>query len=84
MTDLGTLGGKSSVAYAISPSGLVVGSSFTRDGLSHAFLWQNGVMTDLGSLGGTSHAQAVNRAGWVVGGSETKSGNVHATLWKPI
>jgi probable HAF family extracellular repeat protein len=53
MTDLGTLGGKSSGANAISPLGLVVGSSFTRDNLSHAFFWQNGVMTDLGTLGGS-------------------------------
>jgi len=39
-------------------------------------------MTDLGTLGGISHARAVNRAGWVVGGSETKSGDLHATLWR--
>src|SRR5207244_10248449 len=44
----------------------------------HAFLWQNGVMTDLGTLPGStsSTATAINNSGQVVG----NSGN-HAFFW---
>ena len=47
MTDLGTLGGSSSLAVAINERAHVVGVSETSSGQSHAFLWQNAVMTDL-------------------------------------
>jgi probable HAF family extracellular repeat protein len=49
----------------------------------HAFLWQNGMMADLGTLGGrTSHAQGINADGDVVGWSETADEVTHAVLWK--
>jgi probable HAF family extracellular repeat protein len=84
--DLGTLGGPNSQAY-LGPSerGQVAGLAETstpdpnkRDfcffgtGLiCRAFLWLNGVMTDLGALGGNnSSAFAINNRGQVVGGAE--------------
>jgi len=46
MQDLATLGGQSSAAYALNEHGQVVGYSEV-DGVNHAFLYDNGVMTDL-------------------------------------
>src|SRR5260221_10439136 len=53
VTDLGVSAGfVSSGAEAINNSGEVVGSESSADNVTHAFLWQNGVMSDLGTLGG--------------------------------
>src|SRR5439155_18612513 len=50
--------------------------------VSHAFLWQAGVMTDLGTLGGlNSVAYGINHLGQVVGSAETAAGETHAFLW---
>ena len=51
--DLGTLGGIISAALAVNEASQVVGDAFTATGATHAFLWENGVMTDLGTLGGS-------------------------------
>ena len=55
-TDLGTLGGASSEAYAINNiytpgqnHGQIVGSSTTSSGVAHAFIYSGGTMTDLNS-----------------------------------
>ena len=48
LTDLGTLGGGSAYATDINDRGQVVGASLTAAGDEHPFLWQDGVMTDLG------------------------------------
>jgi len=72
---LGTLRGIND----INNNGQVVGES---DG--HAFLWQSGVLKDLGTLGGrSSSASNINNNGQVVGYSYT-SGNIyfHAFLWQ--
>ena len=51
---------------------MVVGWSATASGVPHAFRWQNGVMTDLGTLGGMhSSAEAINSDGVIVGWSDT-------------
>ncbi len=71
-TDIGTLGGDASKAYAINNKNWVVGQSevnpHSKD--KHAFIYKNGTMIDLGILPGHqeySYAVAINDSGIVVG-----------------
>lgn len=85
MTNLGTLGGNSSVAYDINDVRQVVGESKTSSGFSHAFLWQNNKMTDLGTLNGyeNSCAVSINKIGQIVGYSyNTNNTEQRAFLWE--
>src|SRR5262245_31733640 len=67
VTDLGTLpNGTSSAARSINNVGQVVGEA-VADGPLHAFLYSNGVMTDLGTPGLYSAAYGINDLGQVTG-----------------
>ena len=80
---MGGLGGGGSYASAINDRGQVVGEGKNASGAWHAFLWQNGTMTDLGTLGGKkSAATSINERGEIVGTSTTRSGQTHAFLWQ--
>ena len=50
MTDLGTLGGRSSTAFAINAQNTVVGASDAPDGSQHAVLWRHGRLIDFNEL----------------------------------
>jgi probable HAF family extracellular repeat protein len=52
VTDLGTLGGGYSEAFYMNNKGAIGGVASRADGSEHAFLWQDGTMKDLGTLGG--------------------------------
>src|SRR5437764_68642 len=65
-------------AQAINEPGQIVGTAPT----GHAALWDHGVITDLGTLGGSfSSPFALNDAGRVVGWSAIATGEYHAFLW---
>jgi probable HAF family extracellular repeat protein len=65
MVDLGSLGGNSTYALDVNDRGQIVGHTTTADGeSSHAFVWEDGHMTDLGE--GTA-AYRINDRGQILG-----------------
>ena len=69
------------IPVAINDPGQVIGVRGTPGHL-HAFLWQRGTMTDLGTLGGSwSFPTAISNRGQIVGYSLSRSGVQHAFLW---
>ena len=69
ITDLGTLGGNLSSALGLNNRGQIVGhSNIAGNSVVHAFLYEDGVMTDLGiSSDINSWAWAINDSGVVSG-----------------
>ena len=95
VVNLGNLGGNESTAFSVNNRGLVVGCATTATPgagfcvggpqQSRAFLWRDGKMTDLGTLGGSEAlAQLVNNDGEVAGWSMIDSPIPiqHLFLWK--
>ena len=90
-------GDSDGVAAQVNDKGQVVGASGTcgsfnpNTGLylveNHALLWENGIATDLGNLGGEgglagNHACALNNQGQVVGHSDLPNdASFHGFLW---
>ena len=74
--------GPNTVANDLNNAGQVVGHSGPA-GAERAFRWQDGILTDLGTLGGsTSSATAINDAGQIAGISLTATGESAAFLWQ--
>jgi probable HAF family extracellular repeat protein len=102
--DLGTLGGTNSMALAINEAGQIVGWSETgalyeEQGVTqpvrHAFLWDQGIMFDLGTHGPSyvypftpafpfSEAVAINAAGQVTGNSITINAHPRGFFLSPV
>jgi probable HAF family extracellular repeat protein len=90
MQDLGTLSGDvASVSLSINDAGSVVGASLDADFNPRAFLWEEGVMTDLNTLiAGDSPLYlltgcSVNSRGEITGLGLTSTGETHTYLASP-
>ena len=90
MKDLGTLSGDvASVSLSINDAGSVIGASIDASGNPRAFLWENGVMTDLNTLiAGESPLYlltgcSINSRGEITGLGLTSTGEIHTYLARP-
>ena len=90
MKDLGVVAGDyNSGALAINDRGEVVGISNDTEGNGRAFIWRNGIMTDLNALAPADSplylifASGINDRGEIVGFGATETGDVHAFLATP-
>jgi probable HAF family extracellular repeat protein len=94
MTDLGTLGGTFGFAQCANHRRQVIGDSSVGAKPAaciaigspgcHAFFWENGIMTDLGTLGGdSSQVWWLNDAGVSAGSADLSTPGIHhAVRWK--
>jgi probable HAF family extracellular repeat protein len=91
MHDIGTLGGPDTVMATLNARGQIAGDSYTNDTpnpatgvpTAHSFLWTDGRMRDLGTLGGTFTTTTwLNDGGEVVGTSNIAGDqSSHPFLW---
>jgi probable HAF family extracellular repeat protein len=91
MVDIGTLGGRSSGANEVNNHGVVVGYANTLHGDNHAFIYENGIMTDLNALNGIAgtgwtltDAQDINNRGQIVGYGYNSQWQTRAFLLTPV
>ena len=71
-------------AVDINNSGQIVGAAFFDGPAQHAAFYADGVLTDLGTLGGSvSVALRINESGWAVGWAEIDTGAKRGFRWKP-
>lgn len=92
LQDIGTLGGNDAAAFLINNRGQVAGVSYTNttpnsatnDPTLDPFLWENGKMEDLGTLGGAwGNPTWINSRGQVVGQSDIAGDQFfHPFLWE--
>jgi probable HAF family extracellular repeat protein len=87
MVSLVTLGAHADfVPVSINDREWVVGSSRTKEGLTHGFVWQDGEMVDLGTLVRgvyqTSHAVDIDNSGRVVGYATVDNMNTVPVMWE--
>lgn len=89
VVDLGTLGGENSFARDINNAGQITGTAYTGASpgeiLYSSFLWQDGVMIDIGTLDGQSgysYANAINNLAQICGSSQPDGTQQHAFLWQ--
>ena len=76
VTDLGTLGGATTVARDLNELGEVVGEAKLADGRVHAFVYTAGQLRDVGTFGGrNSRATGINDRGLIGGRAQDSSGN---------
>lgn len=85
MTGLGAdiLGGTRSFAFAVNDSGQIAGVALTPDSSAVAFIYENGVAKNLGSLdnSGYSEARAINDKGHAAGWSLAADGSYQAFIY---
>lgn len=83
MINLGTIdGGTSAVANGINAAGVVIGNSDTSASDEHGFVYQNGTMTDVGTLGGpNSSVNAINDNGEIAGSSQDAADTSHPFIY---
>jgi len=88
ITGLGSLGGVTSfgfsgVATSINDLGQAAGYSYLDAFNRHAFVYSDGLMTDIGSFGGYSGALDINNRGEVAGfASDSVAGYAHAFVYR--
>ena len=90
LVDLGTFGGDTSAAIWLNDAGEVVGQAdystpcpgCVSPTIHKAFLWKDGVMSDLGTVDKCSAAYGINSKTQIVGASGDCGIAVHAFLWE--
>lgn len=83
-TSIGWLPGDfASIAIADNNQGAIVGMSYTTSTTYQGFLWQNGTMSKLGTLGGGQvEPLSINSSDMVTGKASVAGGAFHAFIWQ--